>query len=81
MRKLMLGAAIADYLTGSVAFAAEIRATITHIDVNARVIVIDGRAFHVGTNIDITVLKVGEVVTVVFEEVDGQLRIVSIKID
>lgn len=80
MRKLVLGVAVAAMLAGS-ALAAEIRATITHVDINARIIVIDGRAFHVGTNIDITVLKVGEVVTVVFERVDGQLRIVSIKID
>ena len=81
MRKLMLGAVLAAYLAGSTAFAAEIKATITHIDVNARIIVIDGRAFHVGTNVDITVFKVGQVVTVVFETVDGQLKIVSIKVD
>jgi Cu/Ag efflux protein CusF len=81
MRKLMLGAVLAAYLAGSAAFAAEIKATITHIDVNARIIVIDGRAFHVGTNIDIAVFKVGQMVTVVFETVDGQLKIVSIKVD
>jgi len=81
MRKLMLGAVLAAYLAGTAAFAAEVKATITHIDVNARIIVVDGRAFHVGTNIDIAVFKVGQVVTVVFDTVDGQLKIVSITVD
>lgn len=80
MRKLLLGTVAAVFLAGSVAFAAEISATITHIDVNARIIVVDGRAFHVGTNIKIGVFKVGQQVTIVYEIVDGQLRVVSIRV-
>jgi hypothetical protein len=81
MRKLMLGAALAAYLAGSAAFAAEVKATITHVDIPAGIIVVDGRAFHVGTVIDITILKVGEVVTIDYVVTDGQLKIVSIKVD
>jgi len=81
MRKLILGAAVATFLAGSAAFAAEIKATITHIDVQHRIIVIDGRAFHVGAEIDITILKVGEVVTIEYTSSDGHLTIVSIKVD
>ncbi len=80
MRKLILGTAMAVFLTGSVALAAELSATITHIDVGARIVVIDGKAFHVPTSINIGVLKVGQTVTVVYEVVDGQLRIVSITV-
>ena len=76
MRKVILGAAMAVFLTGSVAFGAEINATITHIDVNARIIVVDGRAFHVGTEINIGAFKIGQQVTVVYEVVDGQLKVV-----
>jgi Protein of unknown function (DUF1344) len=80
MRKLILGTAMAVFLTGSVAFAAELSATITQIDVGARIVVIDGKAFHVPTTIDIGVFKVGQKVTVVYAVVDGQLRIVSITV-
>ena len=81
MRKLIIGTAIAAFLAGSVAFAAEIRATITYIDIDARIIVIDNRAFHVPTTIDIKVFKVGEKVTIIYERNNGQLRIVSIKVN
>ena len=82
MRKLLLGAAVATFLAGSAAFADEtIRATITYVDVQARVIVIDHRAFHIGTEIDITRFKVGQVVTVDFVRVDGQLKVVSVKVN
>jgi hypothetical protein len=80
MRKLMIALTGAAMLSiASIAYAAEITASITYVDVSARIIVVDHRAFHVPTTIDITVLKVGEQVTVVFEKVDGQLRIVSIR--
>jgi Cu/Ag efflux protein CusF len=81
MRKFILGAALAACLSSSLALADEIKATITHIDVNARIIVVDGRAFHVGADVDITVFKIGDVVTIDFAVVDGQLKIVSIKVD
>lgn len=80
MRKFFLGTAAAVMLAGSVAFAAEISATITHIDVSARIVVVDGKAFHLPAEIDIGVLKVGEQVTIAYEIVDGQLRVVSIKV-
>jgi len=67
--------------TTMMASAATITASITHIDVNARIIVIDHRAFHVPTTVDIGILKVGEQVTIVYVVVDGQLKIESIKID
>jgi Cu/Ag efflux protein CusF len=81
MRKLMIaltGAAILSI--ASIAYAAEMTASITYIDINARIIVIDHRAFHVPQSINITVFKIGEQVTIVFEKVDGQLRIVSIRV-
>ncbi|MEP3279600.1 MAG: DUF1344 domain-containing protein [Stappiaceae bacterium] len=62
------------------AWAAEITASITHIDVQARIIVIDHRAFHLPKSIKIGAFKVGEQVTVVYEVVNGQLKIVSIRI-
>ena len=74
-------AAVLLFLNVAAVRAAEITATITHIDVNARIIVIDHRAFHVPTTIKIGILKVGQQVTVVYEIVDGQLKIVSIRID
>jgi hypothetical protein len=82
MRKLIIGAATAAMLFGNVALAKElsITASITYIDVKARIIVIDHRAFHVPTTVNIGILHVGEQVTVVYEVVDGQLRIVSIRI-
>jgi Cu/Ag efflux protein CusF len=63
------------------ASAATITASITYIDVKARIIVIDHRAFHVPTTIDIGVLKLGEQVTIVYVVVDGQLTITSVKVD
>jgi hypothetical protein len=79
MRKLLIGTAAAAFIfVAQSAGAAEVVATITHIDVSARIIVVEGRAFHVPTSIDITVYKVGERVTVVYTEVDGQLRVESI---
>lgn len=81
MRKLMIALTSAAMLSvATIAYAAEITASITYIDVQARIVVIDHRAFHVPTSIDITVFKVGEQVTIVFEKVDGQLRIVSIRV-
>lgn len=82
MRKLLIAATTAAMLFGSVALAKElsITASITHIDVKARIIVIDHRAFHVPTTIDIGILHIGEQVTIVYEAVDGQLKIVSIRI-
>jgi Cu/Ag efflux protein CusF len=81
MRKLMIALTGAAMLSiASIAYAAEITASITYIDINARIIVIDHRAFHVPTTIDITVFKIGEQVTIVFAKVDGQLRIVSIRV-
>jgi hypothetical protein len=82
MRKLLIATAAATMLFGSVALAKEITitASITHIDVKARIIVVDHRAFHVPTTIDIGILHIGEQVTVVYEVVDGQLRIVSIHV-
>lgn len=82
MRKLLIATATATMLLGSVALAKEITitASITHIDVNARIIVVDHRAFHVPTTIDIGILHIGEQVTVVYEVVDGQLKIVSIHV-
>lgn len=62
------------------AWAAEITASITHIDVQARIIVIDHRAFHVPKSIKIGVFKLGDQVTIVYEVVNGQLKVVSIKI-
>jgi Cu/Ag efflux protein CusF len=83
MRHTLIAAAAAIFLFINIAGAraAEITATITHIDVNARIIVIDHRAFHVPTTIKIGILKVGQQVTVVYEVVDGQLKIVSVRID
>ncbi|XWN30714.1 MAG: DUF1344 domain-containing protein [Devosia sp.] len=81
--KTLLGAVLAlMMIVGSAvsSLAATITATITHIDVKARIIVIDSRAFHVGTTVNIGAFKVGEKVTVVYERSDGQLRIVSIKV-
>jgi hypothetical protein len=82
MRKLLITTAAATMLLGSIALAKEITitASITHIDVKARIIVVDHRAFHVPTTIDIGILHIGEQVTVVYEVVDGQLRIVSIHV-
>lgn len=82
MRKLLIATATATMLFGSVALAKEITitASITHIDVKARIIVVDHRAFHVPTTIDIGILHIGEQVTVVYEVVDGQLKIVSIHV-
>jgi Cu/Ag efflux protein CusF len=81
MRKLMIALTGAAMLSiASIAYAAELTASITYVDIQARIIVIDHRAFHVPQSIDITILKVGEQVTIVFEKVDGQLRIVSIRI-
>ena len=80
MRKLIIGTAAAVMLAGSVAFAAEVSATITHIDVSARIVVVDGKAFHVPREIDIGLLKIGEQVTITYEIVDGQLRVVSIRV-
>jgi Cu/Ag efflux protein CusF len=71
----------AMFLAGmATAGAAEITASITHIDLKARIVVIDHRVFHVPTTIDIGILKIGEQVTIVYEIVDGQLRIVSIRV-
>ncbi len=82
MRKLLIGLTAATMLFGGVALATEmtITASITHVDVKARIIVVDGRAFHVPESVDIGVLRIGEQVTVVYEVVDGQLRIVSIRV-
>ena len=80
MRKFVLGAALAACLAATSAFAAEIKATITHIDIHAGIIVVDGRAFHVGKTIDITIFKVGDVVTIDYAIVDGQLKVISIKV-
>ena len=82
MRKLLIATTTAAMLLGSVALAKELSltASITYVDVKARIIVIDRRAFHVPTSIDIGILKVGEQVTIVYEVVDGQLKIVSIRI-
>ncbi len=80
MRKLILGTAMAVLLTGSVAFAAELSATITQIDVSGRIFFIDGKAYHVPASIDIGAFKVGQHVTVTYEIVDGQLTVVSIRI-
>ena len=46
----------------------------------ARIVVVDGKAFHVPREIDIGVLKIGEQVTITYEIVDGQLRVVSIRV-
>jgi hypothetical protein len=79
MRKFLIAAAAgAMMFAAQAAGAAEVVATITHIDVGARIIVVDGRAFHVPTTIDIAVYKVGERVTVVYAEVNGQLTVESI---
>ncbi|MEM8853072.1 MAG: hypothetical protein AAGD34_05175 [Pseudomonadota bacterium] len=80
--KTVFGAALAlMMIVGSAvsSLAATITATITHIDVKARIIVVDSRAFHLGTTINIGAFKVGEKVTVVYERNNGQLRIVTIK--
>lgn len=82
MRKLFIATSAAAMLLAGVALAKEITltASITHIDVRARIIVIDHRAFHVPASVDIGILRIGEQVTIVYEVVDGQLRIVSIRV-
>ncbi len=83
MRRTVLSMAAGAMLLASTALAsaAQITASITYVDVQARIIVVDHRAFHVPTTIDIGVLKIGEQVTIVYVVVDGQLKISSIKID
>ena len=81
MRKLMIAAAtLATISIGSTAYAAQITATITRIDVKARIIIINGRTYHVPKSVKIGAFKVGQKVTVVYEVVNGQLRVVSIRI-
>jgi len=83
MRKHIIAAvAGAMLLAGTIAASAlEITASITHIDTQARIIVIDHRAFHVPTSVDIRILRIGQQITVVYVIVARQLRIESIKID
>jgi len=82
MRRRMIAAVAGAMLLAGMATAgaAEITASITDIDVKARIVVIDHRAFHVPTTIDIGILKIGEQVTIVYAVVDGQLHIVSISV-
>ncbi len=82
MRYLLIVASTLAMMIASLisAWAAEITASITHIDVQARIIVIDHRAFHIPESIKIGVFKLGDQVTIVYEVVNGQLKVVSIKI-
>lgn len=81
MRKYLIATGAAAFLFAAIAAqAAEVTATITHIDTVSRIIVVDGRAFHVSANIDIAVYKVGETVTVTYNVENGQFIVVSIKV-
>lgn len=81
MRKLLLAGCTAGLLLlAGVASAAEITATITEVNVSSRIIIVEGRSFYVPESVNITVLKVGERVTIVYEVVDGQVRVTSIKV-
>lgn len=78
---LIVMSTVTMFMAGLVsAWAAEITASITYIDVQARIIVIDHRAFHIPKSIKIGAFKVGDQVTVVYEIVNGQLKVVSIRI-
>ena len=82
MNKLMIAASAAALFVASsvAALAAEVTGAITAVDPAAGTVTLDdGNIYVLPADFDIAALTAGAMVTITYEEVDGQLRIMAVE--